>query len=160
MNHPESKVVLSTLITRTDSETLTEKVAHFNKHFLDICKSKKYDIIDNSNINSSCLSFKGLHLSHRGDAHFAMILKQRTQGFKIRSGRSERSQDCNLDNSKVNSHHTNKFIDRKKGSLICSLSIVLLLKHKDEIELLVINNNIDILVVNETRPEPDTNFRI
>ena len=67
---------------RTDSETLTEKVTHFNKHsFFDMCKSKKYDIIDNSNIESSYLSFKGLYLSHRGDAHFAMNLKQKIQGF-------------------------------------------------------------------------------
>ena len=81
MNHPECKVTFSTLITRTDSETLTEKVTHFIKHFFDICKSKKYDIIDNSNIDSSCLSFKSLHLSRRGDAHFAMNLKQKIQGF-------------------------------------------------------------------------------
>ena len=33
MNHSECKVMFSTLITRTDSETLTEKVTHFNKHF-------------------------------------------------------------------------------------------------------------------------------
>ena len=66
MNHPENKVIFSSLITRTDSEALTEKLTHFNKHFFDICKSNKYDIIDTSNIHSSCLSFKGLHLNRTG----------------------------------------------------------------------------------------------
>ena len=61
--------------------TLNARVTHFSKHFFYICKSKKYDIIDNSNIDSSCLSFKGLHLNRRGDAHFAMNLKQKIQGF-------------------------------------------------------------------------------
>ena len=60
------------IITRTDSDTLTEKVTDFNKHFFDMCKSKKYDIIDISNIDSSCLNFRVLHLSRIGDTHFAM----------------------------------------------------------------------------------------
>ena len=44
MNHPECKVIFLSLITRTDYQTLTEKLIDFNEHFFDICKSKKYDI--------------------------------------------------------------------------------------------------------------------
>ena len=54
----------------------------------------------------------------------------------------------------MNDHSINKFIDRKKDLLICSLNVVSLLKHKDEIERLLTDNKIDILAVNETRLDP------
>ena len=44
-----------------------------------------------------------------------------------------------------------KAIGKKSGSLICSLNAPSLLKHKDEIEVLLNENRIDILAVNETK---------
>ena len=44
-----------------------------------------------------------------------------------------------------------KLFERKKGLLICSLNASSLLKHKDEIEMLLCANNIDILALNETK---------
>ena len=44
-----------------------------------------------------------------------------------------------------------KAIGKKSGSLICSLDAPSLLKHKDEIEVLMNENRIDILAVNETK---------
>ena len=41
-----------------------------------------------------------------------------------------------------------------RTSLLCSLNVISLLNHKDEIELLLTDNKIDILVVNETRLDP------
>ena len=44
-----------------------------------------------------------------------------------------------------------KAIGKKSGLLICSLNAPSLLKHKDEIEVLLNENRIDILAVNETK---------
>ena len=39
----------------------------------------------------------------------------------------------------------------RKGLLICSLNAPSLVKHKDEIEILAIENKIDIIALNETK---------
>ena len=44
-----------------------------------------------------------------------------------------------------------RLFGKKKGVLICSLNAPSLLKHKNEIEMLLRENKIDILTLNETK---------
>ena len=55
--------------------------------------------------------------------------------------------------SKQNDTSVNKIRNSigRKGLLICSLNAPSLVKHKDEIEILAIENKIDIIAVNETK---------
>ena len=49
----------------------------------------------------------------------------------------------------------------RKGLLICSLNAPSLVKHKDEIEVLVVENKIDIIAINETKLESNIdNLRV
>ena len=45
-------------------------------------------------------------------------------------------------------------LGKKRGLLICSLNAPSLLKYKDEIDILLNENHIDILALNETRLAP------
>ena len=57
--------------------------------------------------------------------------------------------------SKQNDTSVNKIRNSagRKGLLICSLNAPSLVKHKDEIEILAVENKIDIITVNETKLE-------
>ena len=59
---PESHVILSNIIDRSDNGIGRLKISTFNKHL----NSLKMDIIDNSNISSEHLNGSGLHLIDMG----------------------------------------------------------------------------------------------
>ena len=59
---PESNVILSNIIDRSDNGIARLKISNFNKHL----SSLKIDTIDNSNISSEHLNGSGLHLNRHG----------------------------------------------------------------------------------------------
>ena len=65
---PDSSVILSNVIDRSDSSIVRLKISNFNKHF----NSLKIDTIDNGNISLEHLSGSGLHLNRYGKGKFAM----------------------------------------------------------------------------------------
>ena len=81
MNHPECKVIFLSLITRTDYQTLTEKLIDFNEHFFDICKSKKYDIIDNRSGNYGHGLQMEMHQIIESKCFYALIGSSHAQSF-------------------------------------------------------------------------------
>ena len=67
---PESNVILSNIIDRSDSGITRLKISNLNKHL----NSLKIDITDKSNISSEHLNGSGLHLNRHGKGKFAMNL--------------------------------------------------------------------------------------
>ena len=62
-----TKVIISSLIKRSDDGKACLTVDNFNKHI----KQLKINILDNANLNYNDLGMKGLHLSKSGKAKFA-----------------------------------------------------------------------------------------
>ena len=65
---PDSSVILSNVIDRSDNSIVRLKISNFNKHF----NSLKIDTIDSGNISLENLSGSGLHLNRYGKGKFAM----------------------------------------------------------------------------------------
>ena len=67
---PESNVILSNIIDRSDNGIARLKISNFNKHL----NSLKIDTIDNGNISPEHLNGSGLHLNRHGKSKLAMNL--------------------------------------------------------------------------------------
>ena len=78
---PESNVILSNIIERSDNSIARLKMLNFNKHL----NSLKIDtIIDNGNISSEYLNGSGLHLNRHGNVKLAMNLIKKLREFRSR----------------------------------------------------------------------------
>ena len=63
---PSTKICLSALLIRNDNSNLVTKIQDINKRVRDICVSKNWSYIDNSNGGKYCLNRRGLHLNRSG----------------------------------------------------------------------------------------------
>ena len=57
------KLAISNIITRKDKNKIDEKVETFKIRLSKFCKKYKIDIIDNKNIDDSCLNCKQFYLN-------------------------------------------------------------------------------------------------
>ena len=56
---------------RKDKPDIEKKVIEFNSRLSKFCSKNKIDIIENENLDGSCLSFKKLHLNKKGNSYLA-----------------------------------------------------------------------------------------
>ena len=63
-----TKIVISSLITRSDNPEFTNKVKETNIALKLNCEENNWSFIDNSNLNNSHLNHRGLHLTREGSA--------------------------------------------------------------------------------------------
>ena len=75
---PNSKIMISGIINRTDNAKASLTVKHLNQHL----QSLELDFIDNGNIGEECLGRKGLHLNERGCGKFAINLIKKIKLLK------------------------------------------------------------------------------
>ena len=73
---PNTNIVLSSIILRTDNPQLAAKAAEANKLINSLCSKNKWKFINHSSINSSCLNSRGLHLNRKGTSYVAKNLSQ------------------------------------------------------------------------------------
>ena len=78
---PESYVILSNTIDRSDNGIARLKKSNFNKHL----NSLKIDTIDNGNISSEHLNGSGLHLNRHGKGKLAMNLTKKLRELRRRN---------------------------------------------------------------------------
>ena len=64
----DSKVVISTVVQRSDNPKATMAVNLLNNHLKDLA----IDLVDNDNIDGTCLGKKGLHLNSKGSGKLAV----------------------------------------------------------------------------------------
>ena len=70
---PETVTAISNVVTRKDQAARKKKVsvADINKKVKEFAKVKKIELIDNSNLDTSCLSRRMLHLNDKGNCYLA-----------------------------------------------------------------------------------------
>ena len=70
---PGTEIVLSTVVIQKDKQALDKKlnVKELNTKIKDLAKEVNVQVIDNSNIDVSCLCRKQLHLNRKGDSVLA-----------------------------------------------------------------------------------------
>ena len=68
---PQTNVVLSSVTTRSDRVGIKKEVANLNKCIKTLAGENGIQLIDNSNIDLSCLSSRKLHLNRKGDTMLA-----------------------------------------------------------------------------------------
>ena len=70
---PETVIALSNVITRKDKAAWDKKVSvtDMNKKIKEFAKMKKIELIDNSNLDTSCLSRRMLHLNEKRNSYLA-----------------------------------------------------------------------------------------
>ena len=74
-NSPTTEVVISNICLREDKPNLMNKRNALNKEIEKIAHNHNKKIIDNSNIDTTCLSKKKLHLNRKGLAKLAKNMK-------------------------------------------------------------------------------------
>ena len=62
----ETKVTISNIITRSDNVNLHQKIDECNVEIASLVSQKGWSLIDNSNLDSTCLNGSGLHLNKKG----------------------------------------------------------------------------------------------
>ena len=70
---PETKVIVSQLIDRYDKEEFKDMVVFVNEKLRQMFTP--VELIDNSNLDRSCIGRRGLHLNKTGNAHLALNFK-------------------------------------------------------------------------------------
>ena len=68
---PETEITFSGLIIRNDRPTLIEKVKTLNEKLRNYCEQQSIGLMDNSNIDETCLGMKKLHLNKKGNGVIA-----------------------------------------------------------------------------------------
>ena len=69
---PDTELVLSTLVARSDDEELAKQVTETNSVLTRFCRQNEWKIIDNSNISADLhLNLSGLHLNKKGTSLLA-----------------------------------------------------------------------------------------
>ena len=68
---PNCKYAISNVVMRKDKPDIEKKVIEFNSRLSKFCSKNKIDIIENKNLDGSCLSFKKLHLNKKGNSYLA-----------------------------------------------------------------------------------------
>ena len=68
---PNCKLAMSNVTTRKDKNEIDKKVETFKIKLSKFCKKNKIDIIDNKNLDDSCLNYKQLHLNRKGNSYLA-----------------------------------------------------------------------------------------
>ena len=66
---PNYKLAISNVITRKDKNEIDKKVETFNIKLSKFWKKNTIDIIDNKNLDDSCLNHKQLHLNRKGNSY-------------------------------------------------------------------------------------------
>ena len=56
---------------RKDKPDIEKKVTEFNSKLSKFCSKNKIDIIENENVDGSCLSFKELNLNRKDNSYLA-----------------------------------------------------------------------------------------
>ena len=78
---PETKVGISTLLIRNDDNNISVKVNQVNSILKDICNQRKIPLLVNTNITSTHLNSKGLHLNRQGSATLQRNFKDFANDF-------------------------------------------------------------------------------
>ena len=68
---PNCKYAISNVVMRKDKPDIEKKVIEFNSRLSKFCSKNKIDIIENENLDGSCLSFKKLHLNKKCNSYLA-----------------------------------------------------------------------------------------
>ena len=70
---PETAIAISNVVTRKDKAAKDKRVSvtEMNKKIKEFAKMKKIELIDNSNLDTSCLSRRMLHLNDKGNSYLA-----------------------------------------------------------------------------------------
>ena len=66
---PNCKYAISNAIIRKDKPDIENNVVEFNSRLSKFCSKSKIDIIENENLDGSCLSFKKLHLNKKSNSY-------------------------------------------------------------------------------------------
>ena len=67
----ETKIALSSVVTRSDKSNMRLKVSTLNTSLKAFCAKNHIDLIDNSNVDASCLGAKKLHLNSKDNSYLA-----------------------------------------------------------------------------------------
>ena len=65
-NSPTTQICMSSITIRADKKGLDSTITKINNDLMKFCKNNDIAFIDNSNVNSSHLSRKKLHLNQKG----------------------------------------------------------------------------------------------
>jgi lysophospholipase L1-like esterase len=68
---PNTKIVLSKVITRSDDPSLNSKINELNCKLSQVCHNNKWGILNHTNITADHLNPYGLHLNKQGTAKLA-----------------------------------------------------------------------------------------
>ena len=78
--HSSIDVAVSSIIFRSDDQSLNSKIDEVNRRLSSFCQSKNWVFIDNSNIKEDSLNRSGLHLNRKGVYRLASNFREYING--------------------------------------------------------------------------------
>ena len=151
---PNTSLSISAILPRKEADQLNENVSLINSYLKLLCRQHRWSFIDHKNINHNHLNRSGLHLTKVGNDILA-------KNFKDHSDSEQDSAlPCDFtdftDDRTLNSSNQNElffFLPSTRGFKLASLNITSLPKHIDELRVLLADSPVDVLSINETRPQ-------
>ena len=71
VNSPATKLVISNIITRNDKTGYRDKVIKMNERISKFCEKNEIGLVDNINIDATCLGAQKLHMNKKGNSYLA-----------------------------------------------------------------------------------------
>lgn len=145
---PDTKVTISALTQSYDEQCLGKKVTDYNKVIKSFCNQSGRGFIKHPNIVESCVNNQKLHLNKKGIIILASNLVNHISHW-FNSHSLSVGATCDFILIPPSSRCNSDSIGRRFK--MASLNVISLLKHLDELRILLNYNWIALLAINETR---------
>ena len=143
---PNADIALSSVIYREDDKSLNSKIKQVNCLLETFCEQSDFDYINNDNIHADCLNAGGLHLNRKGTITLASNFRNYLKYWYDVVNADFVSNEI----SSCFESHTEIALSKTRGFKIGSININSLLKHIDDLQVLVVFprlDNISLLVL-------------
>ena len=147
--HLSIDVTVSSIIFRSDDQSLNSTIDEVNRRLSSFCQSKNWVFINNSNIKEDSLNRSGLNLNRKGAYRLASNFREYING--------DWNLTCVDSNWRPNVHCSakpmslDKITSEIRGFKIALLYVNSLTKHRDELKVFMANKPPDGLAINESK---------
>ena len=140
---PETLVSISAICVRKEDE-LWKKATEINKLLKRFCSNRRWGFLPHINIDSSCLNASGLHLNRKGVSILSSNFLTHIDNIWISSA-------CEVQCESRIDDFISPILPSSRGFKLANLNVASLVKHIDELRILLADTPVDVLSINETR---------
>ena len=139
---PGTLVSISAICVRKEDE-LWKKAIEINKLLKRFCSNRRWGFLPHINIDPSCLNASGLHLNRKGVSILSSNFLTHIDSIWISDALEAQCESVG--------DFISPILPSVRGFKLANLNVTSLVKHIDELRILLADTPVDVLSINETR---------